>query len=216
MTASPYIDSDALVDSWRDPKAPPLSKHLKLEIANALWVGHRPGEDALLGATDPVPGCPCAACRTLAAGGTWPDAREAQVLVQELARVDPGKRYKVARWISEIWVTPPPEILLQMANHLSSAREVARRRYNRLPVEEARRASIVETAGRLGLELRRVGRSYRGPCPIHKGEHRNFAINPERGLFKCFVCDEAGDGIALWMAVRQVSFPEAVRELARA
>ncbi len=68
---------------------------------------------------------------------------------------------------------------------------------------------------RLGLDLNRVGRSYHGPYPIHKGEHRNFSLNPERGSFTCFVCGEGGDGIALWMAVRGVAFAETVRELAR-
>ena len=66
---------------------------------------------------------------------------------------------------------------------------------------------------RLGLDLNRVGRSYHGPYPIHKGEHRNFSVDAERGLFKCFVCGEGGDGIALWMAVRSVSFAEAVQEI---
>ena len=72
-----------------------------------------------------------------------------------------------------------------------------------------------EEAERLGLHLKRVGRSYYGPYPIHKGEHRNFSLNPERGSFTCFVCGEGGDAISLWMAARGVAFAEAVRELAR-
>ncbi len=82
-----------------------------------------------------------------------------------------------------------------------------------MPVEAARATPILDVADRLGLELRRVGRSYRGPCPIHRGEDPNFSVDPERGLFKCFVCDEGGDGIELWMHVRGVTFAEAVREM---
>ncbi len=56
-----------------------------------------------------------------------------------------------------------------------------------------------EEAERLGLDLNRVGRSHYGPYPIHKGEHRNFSLNPERGSFTCFVCGEGGDAISLWI-----------------
>jgi DNA primase len=64
------------------------------------------------------------------------------------------------------------------------------------------------------VELRRVGKSYRGPCPIHGGEGPNLSILPERGLFYCFVCGAGGDGIELWQQVRGVSFVDAVRGLA--
>ena len=72
-----------------------------------------------------------------------------------------------------------------------------------------------EEADRLGLDLNRVGRSYYGPYPIHKGVHRNFSLNPERGSFKCLVCGEGGDGTALWMVVRGVALAEALEQIAR-
>ena len=90
-----------------------------------------------------------------------------------------------------------------------------RRERRRLPVEEARSVPILDVCEQLGLDLRQVGRSWRGPCPMHGGEGPNFAVLPDRGLFKCFVCDETGNGIDLWMRVRGVPFTDAVRELAR-
>ena len=41
---------------------------------------------------------------------------------------------------------------------------------NPLPVEVAGAVPCIEVAERIGLDLRRVGRSWRGPCPIHDGD----------------------------------------------
>lgn len=83
-----------------------------------------------------------------------------------------------------------------------------------LDVEGARAVPLLEVAERLGIGgLKRLGKSHRGPCPIHGGDGPNFSVNPARGLFHCFVCGEGGDGIRLVERVRGCSFVEAVREL---
>ena len=163
-------DADGLVESWaRGSFAyPAASKHARLEIANAVQLGHRPGDAPPLAPGAAVPGCGCSRCTNIPAD-------------------HPARR---------------------------SLRRRNGRQLDPLPVDDARAVPLLEVAERLGLDLRRVGRSWRGPCPLHGGEHRNFAINPEHGRFKCFVCGEAGDGIELWIRVRGVSFADAVRELA--
>jgi DNA primase len=81
-------------------------------------------------------------------------------------------------------------------------------------VEEVReRADIVELLGE-HMSLKRSGRTWRGPCPLHGGEGPNFSVDPVRGVFKCFVCGEGGDVFAFFMKRLGMDFPEAVRHVA--
>lgn len=81
-------------------------------------------------------------------------------------------------------------------------------------IEEIRaQADIVQIIG-LHVPLRRSGRTYRGPCPLHGGEKRNFSVDPQRRIFKCFVCGEAGDVFAFPMKRLGLDFLDAVRYVA--
>jgi DNA primase len=80
-------------------------------------------------------------------------------------------------------------------------------------VEEIRaRAEIVEIVSEF-MSLKRSGKGYRGPCPLHGGDGPNFAVDPDRQLFKCFVCDEGGDVFGFLMKHLGLEFPEAVRQV---
>lgn len=66
--------------------------------------------------------------------------------------------------------------------------------------------------------LRRVGRSYRGACPIHRGRNLNLDVNGTRGLYHCFKCGAGGD-IINWLLDNRTTygvadFGEAIRWLA--
>ena len=75
---------------------------------------------------------------------------------------------------------------------------------------EALAKPIAEVADLLRIKgLRRAGVERVGPCPQCGGDDR-FGINPRKGVFGCRKCGAKGDGIALVMHVRQVSFPEAL------
>ncbi len=81
-------------------------------------------------------------------------------------------------------------------------------------VEEVRdRADLVELCGDYS-KLKRTGRTWRGPCPLHGGEGPNFSVDPGRGIFKCFVCGEGGDVFAFFMKHSGFDFPSAVRYVA--
>ena len=223
MTVPPSSDSDALVDSWRDPKAPPLSKHLKLEIANAIWVGHRPGEDPPLDATDPVPGCPCAACRTLAAGGTWTDVPIVEIVVDDLASLPPAQRSSAAEVAQTDWQDlgvqlPTPGVLVQLARVAPGAVREDPRRGTKIPdrvIERARRADILEVTRQLGLgEPVQRGREVAVTCPLHDDHHPSLRLDSSRGLWYCDPCGIGGDCIELWRLVRTASFADAVAALA--
>ncbi|MDE2663907.1 MAG: DNA primase [Gemmatimonadota bacterium] len=80
-------------------------------------------------------------------------------------------------------------------------------------VEDIRaRADILEILGEY-VQLRRSGKSYRGPCPLHGGDGPNFAVEPQRQIFKCFVCGEGGDVFGFLMKHLGLDFPEAVRHV---
>jgi DNA primase len=81
-------------------------------------------------------------------------------------------------------------------------------------LEEIRsQADIVQIVGE-HVSLRRSGRTYRGPCPLHGGEGPNFSVDPERGLFKCFVCGEGGDVFSFPMKLLGLDFVEAIKYVA--
>jgi DNA primase len=79
---------------------------------------------------------------------------------------------------------------------------------------------VRDTADLVGLigetvALKRTGADYRGACPFHGGAHRNFAVIPKKGRFYCFVCHESGDVFSWLMKRAGMSYPDAVREVAR-
>jgi DNA primase len=82
-------------------------------------------------------------------------------------------------------------------------------------IEEVRsRADIVEVIG-AHVRLRRAGRNFVGLCPFHTEKTPSFSVSPERGFFHCFGCGAGGSVFNFVMRVEGLSFPEAVRSLAR-
>lgn len=78
-------------------------------------------------------------------------------------------------------------------------------------VEEIRqRADLVEILSE-HTRLKRTGKTWRGPCPLHGGEGPNFSVDPAKGFYKCFVCGEAGTVYNFMMKHLGMTFPEAVR-----
>jgi DNA primase len=61
------------------------------------------------------------------------------------------------------------------------------------------------------VKLRRVGNSFRGPCPFHQGKNPNFAVNPRTGFYHCFKCNESGDVITFVRKRMGLDFVEAVK-----
>jgi DNA primase len=81
-------------------------------------------------------------------------------------------------------------------------------------VEEVRqRGDLVELASE-HTRLKRSGRTFRGPCPLHGGEGPNFSVDPARNIFRCFVCGESGDLFSFPMKMLGLGFVDAVRYVA--
>src|SRR5271170_684171 len=82
-------------------------------------------------------------------------------------------------------------------------------------IEEVRsRADIVEIVG-AHVRLRRAGRNFVGLCPFHDEKTPSFSVNAERGFFHCFGCGVGGSAFNFIMRVEGLTFPEAVRSLAK-
>jgi len=69
-------------------------------------------------------------------------------------------------------------------------------------------ADIVAIVGEY-VRLKRVGNSFRGPCPFHHGKGPNFSVT-SRG-YNCFVCHESGDVFTFVEKQLGLDFIEAVR-----
>jgi len=80
--------------------------------------------------------------------------------------------------------------------------------------EIKRRLSIVNLVETY-LSLRRSGKSYVGLCPFHDDKNPSLRIDEEKGLFHCFACGAGGDIFGFMMRYNNLTFPEAVAELAR-
>ena len=76
-------------------------------------------------------------------------------------------------------------------------------------------SDLVAVVREQGIALKRRGRTYFGLCPFHAEQTASFAVSRHAGLFHCFGCGAGGDVIRFVERTQQVSFPEAVRRLAR-
>ena len=74
-------------------------------------------------------------------------------------------------------------------------------------------ADIVQIIGE-HVKLRKVGGSWRGPCPFHQGTHANFSVVPSKGVYNCFVCGEKGDVFTFLQKRLGIEFPAAVKMVA--
>jgi DNA primase len=73
---------------------------------------------------------------------------------------------------------------------------------------------VVDLVGRF-VNLRKAGQNYKGLCPFHGEKTPSFMVNPRKGIFHCFGCGVGGDVFGFLMRQDRLSFPEAVRALAR-
>ncbi len=76
------------------------------------------------------------------------------------------------------------------------------------------RVDLVELIGR-HVSLKKSGRNFSGLCPFHDEKTPSFNVNVERQIFHCFGCGEGGNAITFLMMHENLTFPEAVRTLAR-
>jgi len=74
-------------------------------------------------------------------------------------------------------------------------------------------ADIVEVIGE-HVSLQRRGANHLGLCPFHGEKTPSFNVSADRGVFHCFGCKESGDVISFMMKYHNLTFPDALQELA--
>ncbi len=75
-------------------------------------------------------------------------------------------------------------------------------------------ADIVEVVAESVL-LKKAGHNYFGLCPFHSEKTPSFSVNPDKQIFHCFGCGVGGNVFSFLMKQEGITFPEAVRLLAR-
>ncbi len=81
-------------------------------------------------------------------------------------------------------------------------------------IEIRNRADIVEIVSD-SVRLKRTGKNYLGLCPFHTEKTPSFTVSPDKQIFHCFGCGEGGDAFSFLMKQMGLSFPEAMRLIAR-
>lgn len=64
------------------------------------------------------------------------------------------------------------------------------------------------------VRLTKHGSNYVGLCPFHNEKTPSFSVNTERQCFHCFGCGVGGNSISFVMKYENLTFTEAVRQLA--
>lgn len=65
------------------------------------------------------------------------------------------------------------------------------------------------------VSLKRRGANWIGLCPFHNDRRPSFYVSRAKGICKCFACGEGGSAVNFIMKHEQLSYPEALRYLAR-
>ena len=75
-------------------------------------------------------------------------------------------------------------------------------------------ANIVDVVSDF-VSLRKRGTSYKGLCPFHDDTTPSFSVSPAKGVYKCFACGKAGNVVNFIMEHEQLTYPDALRWLAK-
>ena len=75
-------------------------------------------------------------------------------------------------------------------------------------------ANIVDIIGDY-VTLKKKGVNYQACCPFHNEKTPSFVVSPSKGVFKCFGCGKGGNAVTFVMEHESVSYPEALRMVAK-
>ena len=65
------------------------------------------------------------------------------------------------------------------------------------------------------VSLKRRGANYLGLCPFHQDKNPSLSVSSTKQIFKCFACGKAGTAVSFIMEHEKLSYPEALKYLAK-
>lgn len=65
------------------------------------------------------------------------------------------------------------------------------------------------------VNLKKRGVNYLGLCPFHNEKTPSFSVSPSKNIYKCFGCGKGGNPVNFVMEHEHVSYPEALKYLAK-
>lgn len=65
------------------------------------------------------------------------------------------------------------------------------------------------------IPISKKGANYEAICPFHADTKPSLKVNDNKGIFKCFVCETAGDSIKFVTLYKNVEFIDAIKEIAQ-
>ncbi|MEI8138026.1 MAG: CHC2 zinc finger domain-containing protein, partial [Bacteroidota bacterium] len=75
-------------------------------------------------------------------------------------------------------------------------------------------AHVEEVLGEF-ITLKKRGANLLGLCPFHGEKSPSFTVSPVKGIYKCFGCGKSGNSVNFIMEHLQLSYPDALRWLAK-
>ncbi len=82
-------------------------------------------------------------------------------------------------------------------------------------IDQVRELADIVQIVEQSVTLKKRGRNYLGLCPFHNEKTPSFNVNAEGGFYKCFGCGKGGNVFNFVMDHYHLSFPEAVRHVAK-
>ncbi len=82
-------------------------------------------------------------------------------------------------------------------------------------IDELVAANPIEDVVGQYVSLKRSGANMFGLCPFHGEKTASFSVAPDKGIYYCFGCHKGGGVVNFMMEVESLSYPDAVRALAK-
>ena len=82
-------------------------------------------------------------------------------------------------------------------------------------IDELMQRNPIEDVVGQYVSLRRSGANLFGLCPFHGEKTASFSVAPDKGIYYCFGCHKGGNAVNFMMEVEGLSYPDAVRSLAK-
>ncbi len=87
-------------------------------------------------------------------------------------------------------------------------------RYSDAIIDEVRQSNDIVDVISQYVHLKRSGRNYFGLCPFHNEKSPSFSVSPDKQIFHCFGCGVGGNVFSFLSKIENISFIEAVQNLA--